>query len=149
MSRSGYTDDCENLGLWRGAVERALKGKRGQALLRDLAEAMDAMPDKRLIADVLEADGQYCALGVLGAKRGIDMSQIDPDWPEQVAAAFGIAPAMAQEIVYMNDEGSDWGNEFWHRHGAPDDPARARWRAMRQWIDEQLRPAQQPQGAKE
>jgi hypothetical protein len=24
MSRSGYSDDCENLGLWRAAVERAV-----------------------------------------------------------------------------------------------------------------------------
>ncbi len=26
MSRSGYSEDCENLGLWRGAVERAIQG---------------------------------------------------------------------------------------------------------------------------
>lgn len=42
MSRSGYSDDCENIGLWRGAVERAIRGVWGQALLLEMAAALDA-----------------------------------------------------------------------------------------------------------
>ena len=38
MSRSGYSDDCETMGLWRGAVERAIYGKRGQTFLREMAD---------------------------------------------------------------------------------------------------------------
>lgn len=53
MSRSGYVDDCENLELYRATVERSIKGKRGQAFLRELAAAMDAMPEKVLIAEEL------------------------------------------------------------------------------------------------
>lgn len=60
MSRSGYSDDDDDdggsrLNLWRGAVERAIKGKRGQAFLRELGAALDAMPDKRLTTGELEA----------------------------------------------------------------------------------------------
>lgn len=107
MSRSGYTDCDEDgtLGLWRGAVERSIRGKRGQAALRELAAAMDAMPNKVLAAESLVThDGQFCTLGVLGQARGIDMSVIDPEDWEAVAAKFNLAPAMVREIVYENDE---------------------------------------------
>ena len=37
MSRSGYTDDLDakRYGLYRGRVASAIRGKRGQRLLRD------------------------------------------------------------------------------------------------------------------
>lgn len=56
MSRSGYTDDVEDnwqLIRWRGQVASAIRSKRGQSLLRELVEALDAMPEKRLIGDSL------------------------------------------------------------------------------------------------
>lgn len=129
MSRSGYSDDCGGWDLicWRGAVKSALKGKRGQAFLVELADAMDAMPDKRLIADSLQADGELCTIGVIGAKRGIDMAVLDPDDREAVGEAFGISPAMASEIVFMNDEGS-WQAE------TPEQ----RWQRMRTWVDSNI-----------
>ncbi|WP_256576270.1 hypothetical protein [Pseudomonas sp. KK4] len=71
MSRSGYSDDCENWSLicWRGAVNSAIKGKRGQAFLIELRDALDAMPVKRLTTNTLEADGEFCTLGALGDVR--------------------------------------------------------------------------------
>ena len=112
MSRSGYTDDNEDNfahGRWRQAVKRSLEGKRGQALLRELVVALDAMEDKRLYpGSFATADGEFCALGVLGAKRGIKLDDLgDDDYecdPSIVGERFGIAPAMAAEIMYMNDE---------------------------------------------
>ena len=129
MSRSGYSDDCGGWDLicWRGAVKSALKGKRGQAFLVELRDAMDAMPDKRLIADSLQAEGEFCTIGVIGAKRGIDMAALDPDDREAVGEAFGISPAMASEIVFMNDEGS-WQAE------TPEQ----RWQRMRTWVDSNI-----------
>ena len=83
MSRSGYHDDCDDYleyGRWRAQVRSATRGKRGQALFKELAEAMDAMPVKRLITEVLKAkDGSVCALGVVGQKRGLSIEEIDPD----------------------------------------------------------------------
>jgi hypothetical protein len=46
MSRSGYDESCDdNWGLicWRGAVASALRGRRGQAFLRELVDALDAV----------------------------------------------------------------------------------------------------------
>lgn len=131
MSRSGYSDGCDGWSLicWRGAVESALRGKRGQEFLKQLAESLDEMPVKRLISHDLEAQGEFCTIGVLGAKRGVDMAKLDPNDREEVAGVFGIAPAMAAEIVFMNDEGS-------YIAETPEQ----RWTRMRKWVGEQLKP---------
>lgn len=129
MSRSGYSDDCDGWSLicWRGAVTSAIRGKRGQEFLSQLADALDEMPVKRLVAQELEAGGEFCTIGVLGAKRGIELSKLDPNDREEVAGVFGIAPALAAEIVFMNDEGS-WQKE------SPEQ----RWSRMRQWVADQI-----------
>jgi len=135
MSRSGYCDALDNWTLicWRGAVNSAIKGRRGQAFLIELREALDAMQDRRLIADALEAEGQFCALGALGAKRGLDMSGLDPYCKEIVAAALDIAPALAAEIVFENDEypgGFYDASGKWQR-----ETPEHRWQRMRNWVE--------------
>ena len=63
MSRHGYADDLADddplaYGQWRGRVASAIRGRRGQAFLREMRAALDAMPDKRLIATALvDEDG--------------------------------------------------------------------------------------------
>jgi hypothetical protein len=141
MSRSGYSDDLEPWTLirWRGAVTRALKGRRGQAFLHELIEALEALPQQRLTEGALEADGLYCAIGAVGRLRGLDMTNINPQSPGQIADAFGIAEAMACEIAYMNDEAAiaDPTNlppkkvQRW-REGY-------RWLRMRRWAEMQLK----------
>jgi len=132
MSRSGYSEDCENLELYRNAVERALKGKRGQKLLREMAAAMDAMPEKVLIADeLIDAEGDCCAIGVVCKARGLDVSKVDPLDRESVANLIGVAPSMAAEIAYMNDE--------WADHS---ETPQSRWIRMRKWVDAMLRAGQ-------
>jgi hypothetical protein len=129
MSRSGYSDDCDDsnqLWLWRGAVASAMGGRRGQAFLREMLAAMDAMPEKRLVANELEQNGEVCAIGSVGRVRGIDMSKLDPKDPDTVASVFGIARAMAREIVDENDE--SYGNE------TPEQ----RWERMRRWVDSHI-----------
>lgn len=142
MSRSGYSDDCDDplvLGRWRAAVRSAMRGKRGQAFLREMLAALDAMPNKRLVREHLQVDGTQCAygepdviigadelvdatgnvlpmggvcaLGSVGAARGMDMS--------------GIAHAMTCEIVYWNDE---------FQRETPEE----RWVRMRQWTETQI-----------
>lgn len=131
MKRSRYSYDGDNWQFirWRGAVNSAIKGARGQEFLRDLAEALDAMPNKRLIANEFRnTDGDFCALGVLGAERGIDMSNLDPYDRETIASAFEIAPALAAEVVFENDEA-----------GFYNENPKARWKRMRQWVESNLR----------
>lgn len=127
MSRSGYSEDCDNLNLYRANVERVLKSKRGQAFLWELAEQMDAMPEKALIADeLISATGDCCTMGVVCKSRGLDASKIDYEDPESVAKHLGINHMMAAEIAYMNDE-YEWRSE------SPEQ----RWIRMRKWIEEQ------------
>lgn len=106
MSRSGYCEDLDiqELNLYRSNVARALHGKRGQAFLREMLVALDALPAPRLMADELELAGEVCAIGSVGLRRGIDMATLDPHDHERMAALFGIARAMVAEIEYENDE---------------------------------------------
>lgn len=130
MSRSGYSDDCENLELWRGTVRRALQGRRGQVFLMELAAAMDAMPVKELISgELVNEEGECCAIGAVCKARAIDVSRIDYYDPERVGRAVDISMAMAAEIEYLNDE--------YDRHESRAD----RWIRMRKWVDEQILPA--------
>lgn len=175
MSRSGYTDDNDDPlahGRWRQAVKRSIEGKRGQAMLRELLTALDAMPDKRLYPNSFAtADGEFCTLGVLGAARGTRMDDLgdeDDCDAETVASRFGIAHAMAAEIMYLNDEYfQDWewvdvvicgpmrryvpyrGPERHERSvrvSIPDAPAK-RWAYMRKWVAEQLKSDPQDPGS--
>lgn len=166
MSRSGYSDDIEDTWAhirWRGAVKSAVRGERGQALLRELIEALDAMPDKRLYAgSFATADGEFCTLGVVGARRGTKMDDLgdeDDCNPREVAKRFGIARALAAEIMYLNDERAAYEWEFldveicgpmrphypeWGRHTRRvrvHNPraAERRWHVVRRWAEENLK----------
>ena len=128
MSRSGYRDDCDDQwGLWRGAVASAIRGKRGQAFIREMVEALDALPEKKLIVGELRQGGEVCALGSVGVRRGLNLETIDPEDPEAVAGAFGIATPLAQEIMWMNDDA------YWSA-----DPEK-RWSVMRKWASDNLK----------
>lgn len=131
MSRSGYVDDgdLENWSLirWRGQVASAIRGKRGQAFLRELIAALDALPEKKLIANKLELAGNVCAIGSVGRARGVDMSTLDVYDYDKIAAVFGVAHQLVQEIEWMNDEG-------FYGH-TPE----ARWKFMRDWAVSNLK----------
>ncbi len=108
MSRSGYCEDGDgdnwSMICWAGAVASSIRGKRGQAMLRETLAALDALPEKILVSEsLINAEGQYCTLGALGRARNVDMSKIDPDDYDAVANAFGVAGALAREIMWMND----------------------------------------------
>lgn len=154
MSRSGYSDDCDGsaLQLWRGAVNKAMTGKRGQRLLVDIASAMDAMPEKRLIAeDLISADGEFCTLGVVGCARGVgdQLKATDPYaresiarlldvahadvrvWDsecsrESIARLLDVAPSLVAEISYFTDDPDAYSSLA--------ETPEARWRRMRAWV---------------
>ena len=135
MIRSGYSDDCDGweLIMWRGAVASAIRGQRGQAFLREMLAALDALPQKRLIADELQNNaGEVCAIGSVGRLRGVDMSKLDPEYPERIAETFGIASALVQEIEFINDEDFCWRGET--------TPER-RFEIVRNWVVSQIKEA--------
>lgn len=130
MSRAGYTDDCDDQWrqiMWRGTVASAIRGKRGQAFLREMIEALDAMPEKRLVPNELVQAGEFCAIGSVGAKRGVEMEALDPYDPAQIAEAFGIAAPLVREIEFENDEA-----------GPHDETPEGRWHRMRSWAERHL-----------
>lgn len=163
MSRSGYSDDCDDHWAricWRGAVKSAIRGKRGQAMLRETLAALDSLPEKILAPDSLvNADGQYCTLGALGSARCLDMSNINPEDSESIATLFGISHALAREIMWRNDECTDqykWVDveicgpirphyPEYGRHTKSvripnENIAAERFKFMRSWIAEQIKP---------
>ena len=160
MSRSGYIDDMDDqwqLIRYRGAVSSALKGSRGQAFLNEMLAAMDALPSHELVASELEEDGAVCAIGSVGKARGLNMQDLDPENSNLVASVFGIADALAREIVFVNDECSLWGEtpaqrfdrmrkwikfEIWNARGCVADPygthatrmsKRLHWNSVIEW----------------
>ena len=131
MSRSGYSDDGEDgwqLIMWRGAVASAIRGRRGQAFLKEMLAALDAMPVKRLVADDLEKDGEVCAIGSVGKARGTPMAGIDPEDYGAIAKAFGISEALAREAMFVNDES-------WFAETTPE----ARFTRVRAWVAAQIK----------
>lgn len=156
MGRSGYTDDEDVPGqfaMWRGTVASAIRGRRGQKMLKDMLAALDAMPHKRLIKGHLEVDGEVCALGALGKYRGVDMSHcealIDRDGnvddelslAERLASTFDIASQLAQEVQFMNDE---WFDFAWVDNKRHNYTPEERWKKMREWVVSHLKEHDKP-----
>lgn len=132
MSRSGYHDDGDDtlaLGRWRAQVASAIRGRRGQSFLKELAAAMDAMPEKILITgELINPEGDCCAIGVVCKARGLDVRQVDEHAPDEVGRFVDIAHQLAAEIAYENDE-----------YGLRNETPEQRWARMRAWVSEQIR----------
>jgi len=134
MSRSGYIyeyDDPRQVAMWRGAVASAIRGKRGQAFLKEMLDAMDHLPEPKLIKNELVTGDGVCAIGAVAVKRSIDIKDVDPEDRETIASIFKIAPALAAEIVYMNDE--------YYFGPSPSETPEMRFRRMRAWIQDQIK----------
>lgn len=138
MSRHGYVDDLghRDLAMWRGRVASAIRGKRGQRMLVELRDSLDAMRNKRLVSRVLQrTDGDFCAIGCLAASRGADFTEYEEadelelyDLNGELAALFDVAECLIQEIEYENDEG-----------GKYDQTPEERWQRMRRWVEQNIR----------
>jgi hypothetical protein len=169
MSRSGYTSDGDEDRWaqirWRGAVKSAINGKRGQAALREMLAALDAMPTKALVAKSFSTgDGEFCTLGALGAARGVELPHIDPDddyvddVSDEAAQALDISRALAAEVMWVNDEHTDderwvdveicgpmrphwpeFGRHIRSKRETIPDAAQRRWLYMRNWIASQIK----------
>lgn len=149
MNRSNYSDDCDDLlalGRWRGRVASALRGARGQALLRRLAAALDAMPVKKLACitsgDGLSQDGCDCALGVLARLEGVPL---DDSEPETLGRLFNVWYGLAAEVMWINDE--QYSHDYYYgpkryegeqlRWASPSDEGR--WVHVRDWVARHLK----------
>lgn len=88
------------------------------------------MPEKCLIAgDLVTPEGACCTMGLVFKARGIDTTKIDPEDRDQVAKLLNIAPSMAAEIAFENDD------DF----GSGEETPEQRWERMRKWVDSNLK----------
>jgi len=131
MSRSGYSEDCEYLELYRANVDRSIGGKRGQAFLREMIESLDAMPQREL-AEVIFVDedsGECCALGAVALSRGVENpGRLNYEDPQEAGYVLGIPWMIACEVAHENDDGAL----------GPETPSE-RWVRMRVWAQEHLK----------
>lgn len=115
--------------LWEHNTLRNFSGKAGQAALRELRDALLALPEKRLIETRLaDEKGNVCALGALAVQKRVaegrdravviaemaEAVEADDDWidtweAEQQtlaeAKACGMKTNMAVAIAWENDFG--------------------------------------------
>jgi hypothetical protein len=109
--------------LFTANQERSLKSRKGQAALRRLETALLALPEKKLVAEVIEnADGLVCGLGALAKHEHYegDLTLAEPeddedleygDYPQYVEDAMlslakdlNVPRMVAMAIIYENDD---------------------------------------------
>jgi hypothetical protein len=136
MSRYSDCDDYDwepwMEGQAAGALQSAIRGRRGQRLLRDLIAGLDALPVPELAAGALEdpETGCVCALGAVRLQRGpeavplrFDPTDEDVDWRE-LAKPFNISETLANAVVSQNEYASERNDE---------QSRRRRWLSVRAW----------------
>ena len=129
MSRIIYNECMDNreLGLQMGRDAQAIRGKRGQAFLRELEAALLSLTPRRLIVDVLcDQQGEVCALGAVARKRLVTQGATyaeaelalcpdndpepyfwedpDDDTTEYAVKVLGLSATMAWLIQEANDD---------------------------------------------
>ncbi len=131
MSRIGYMEDDDypvQFDLWQANCQRSLKGKQGQAELRQLRDALLALPDKRLILGLLiNPEGEVCAVGAYARHKGLDLEKFDPEEETDVVGiTAGMPRLVAWKVVEMNDKRFDY--------LTPE----MRYTKMLEWVERQL-----------
>jgi hypothetical protein len=71
-------------------------------------------------------------MGVVCKARGLNVEGIDETDAEYVGQMIGIAPSMAREIAYENDD-----DFHCHKRETPEQ----RWVRMRKWVESKLHQA--------
>lgn len=153
MSRSSYSDDFgedypNQLELYRANVERSIRSKAGQARLRELRVALEALSVKALEAETFAAGTQeqprVCALGAWALhKCGGDIEKARAMVPSDAddfetfdrLQPHGWPKLVVFEAIYMNDEGS-WNVQ------TPEQ----RYAYIMRWLDENIASPRQPAG---
>lgn len=118
------------LALWQANLNRHLLGKKGQRYLRELKDALLALPEKRLIAGALAKNGEVCAIGALIVKRKqATLGELEgmEDDSADYAKSLGIPYLMAWAVVCEND--------YTLEHCTPE----GRYERLLNWVEARLR----------
>ena len=102
--------------LWQANCKRSCRGRKGRAVLRELENALLALPEPKLGYDVLvESTGEVCAIGSLMVQRKVDAgmsreqaiaecSTADPYETEETGVELGMPSLVAWSAAVENDE---------------------------------------------
>lgn len=117
MSRydgDNYESDESQMALFRANVDRASRGKRGQAFFLEFEQILLAMPNKRLASGVIaDESGEVCAIGAYARAKNPETltNYIDKGYESfslwdtaTLGAKCGMAKCLAWEVAYVNDE---------------------------------------------
>lgn len=125
--------------LFQRSVDNAIAGRRGQALLREIEEALLMLPDKRLLAYTVCEDGKICTLGAVAILRAMKKGETFGIAAIELEVAavkhgqghedeskdktfrylkklLGIAGCLAWQLVFENDEAGGHGPEGRYNH---------------------------------
>lgn len=168
MSRVTSWEDDEpypNASALFGAnVERALNGKRGQALLKEIEAALLALPSKRLIGSAICEKGEVCLLGAVAIERAMkagktrvealaDLEKNAVEWgqcdePEALDDDNMFAylkdlldikqESLAWQLVYENDE-SGWETSPDSIYAGPGKGPERRYQRMLKWVQARIK----------
>jgi hypothetical protein len=165
MGRAGYSESCWDGDIaalgWAPNVRRCLAGKRGQAFLWELYQALEALPRRELITGVLQNSvGGVCALGAVAVARGVEIptqfgvdadEDDDYEFQDALGPLLGIKDMLAREVMYENDECGRWhfadtGEEIRGGINAHEkrevrryETPAERWQRMREWVVSHLK----------
>ena len=128
--RLSYLEDEEYPGqyaLWRANCARSMRGRRGQASLRALKDALLALPAKRLIAHKMQDEtGAVCAIGALSRQKGLLSDHDSDNTTVAVGERCGLPHLVSLQVVIQNDVELAQCTE------------KQRYVHMLKWIEEQL-----------
>jgi D-alanine-D-alanine ligase-like ATP-grasp enzyme len=126
--------------LWEANRDRSLRGRKGQAALRELETALLELPEKRLIANHLKDDeGGVCALAALAKYKGAELpEEVEAEYDDEYGVAIqdqmvafgkslGVPRMVAIDIVYQNDD-------TWWKELTPEE----RYRKMLNWTQRHI-----------
>src|ERR1700761_390294 len=113
MSRFYDCDDGDYPAHWAQIdFERRVASRNGQAALRALAEALLALPERKLAHRmIVRGDGVPCTIGCyardvagLDLSKYVDREDDDHELTEWLGRKAGLAKALAVQLAYENDE---------------------------------------------
>lgn len=145
-----YDFDYPNQGdLWSANVQRHLAGAKGQAILRELRDALLTLPERKLINGRLaDEQGCVCTVGALAAHRGVSLKELaelvkpDERWGEvdayeaemrtmDLGRRIGLKEVMSVTLAARNDD-------CWY---APlDETDEQRYERVLKWVESNLEP---------
>jgi hypothetical protein len=92
VSRISYSEEEDYPGqfnLWQANLMRSVRGRAGQAALRELKTALDAMPEKRLIEGHLVKDGEVCTVGAFALGKVMSKGKAREEALAELEAEYG------------------------------------------------------------